>query len=166
MFAKLKVYIIMFAALAAFAGVAYWYYQDTQKALRQYAENQGKLEGAIQQQKAANEAILRDVAKMQSAMKDLNTAFEESRKSVENITGLLTQGTDGRDMSVGERAVENPEARLYIEDSVNTGTAELFRCFEILSGATPGDADANAKFIKCVDTSNDADGVQSDTKGN
>ena len=166
MFARLKVYIIMFAAFAAFAGVAYWYYMDTQKALRQYAENQGKLEGAIQQQKQANEAMLRDVKKMQSALTDLNTAFEESRKSVENITGLLKSGTDGRDMSVGERAVENPEARLYIEDSVNTGTAELFRCFEILSGAQPGDADANAKYIKCVDSSNDTDGVQSSPKNN
>ena len=42
MLAKLKVYIIMFAAFALFAGAAYWYYMDTQKALRTYAENQGK----------------------------------------------------------------------------------------------------------------------------
>lgn len=151
MFAKLKVYLIMFAAFAAFAGVAYWYYQDTQKALRTYAENQGKLEGAIATQAAANEALRNDLVNMQVAFNELNTAFEEAREQVRNVEKLFTQGTDGRDMTVGERAVEDPE---YIEEQVNTGTNELFRCFEILTGAPIGDEDANAKYVKCVDSVN------------
>lgn len=151
MFAKLKVYLIMFAAFAAFAGVAYWYYQDTQKALRTYAENQGKLEGAIATQAAANEALRNDLVNMQVAFNELNTAFEEAREQVRNVEKLFEQGTDGRDMTVGERAVEDPE---YIEEQVNTGTNELFRCFEILTGAPIGDEDANAKYVKCVDSVN------------
>lgn len=151
MFAKLKVYLIMFAAFAAFAGVAYWYYQDTQKALRTYAENQGKLEGAIATQAAANEALRNDLVNMQVAFNELNTAFEEARQQVRNVEKLFEQGTDGRDMTVGERAVEDPE---YIEEQVNTGTNELFRCFEILTGAPIGDEDANAKYVKCVDSVN------------
>lgn len=141
----------MFAAFAAFAGVAYWYYQDTQKALRVYAENQGKLQGAIQTQQAANEALRTDLANMQTAFKELNTAFEEARKQVEDVEKLFEQGTDGRDMTVGERAIESPE---YIEEVLNTGTDELFRCFEILTGAPIGDEDANAKYVKCVDSVN------------
>lgn len=151
MFAKLKVYLIMFAAFAAFAGVAYWYYQDTQKALRTYAENQGKLEGAIATQAAANEALRNDLVNMQVAFNELNTAFEEARQQVRNVEKLFEQGTDGRDMTVGERAVEDPA---YIEEQVNTGTNELFRCFEILTGAPIGDEDANAKYVKCVDSVN------------
>lgn len=151
MFAKLKVYLIMFAAFAAFAGVAYWYYQDTQKALRTYAENQGKLEGAIATQAAANEALRNDLVNMQVAFNELNTAFEEAREQVRNVEKLFEQGTDGRDMTVGERAVEDPA---YIEEQVNTGTNELFRCFEILTGAPIGDEDANAKYVKCVDSVN------------
>ena len=151
MFAKLKVYLIMFAAFAAFAGVAYWYYQDTQKALRTYAENQGKLEGAIATQAAANEALRNDLVNMQVAFNELNTAFEEAREQVRNVEKLFEQGTDGRDMTVGERAVEDPE---YIQEQVNTGTNELFRCFEILTGAPIGDEDANAKYVKCVDSVN------------
>jgi len=40
----------------------------------------------------------------------------------------------------------------YIEEVLNTGTDELFRCFEILTGAPIGDEDANAKYVKCVDS--------------
>tara|TARA_B100000927_G_scaffold289547_1_gene286382 strand:+ start:273 stop:746 length:474 start_codon:yes stop_codon:yes gene_type:complete len=153
MFAKLKVYLIMFAAFAAFAGVAYWYYQDTQAALRTYAENQGKLEGAIKQQSAANEALRSDMANMQKAFTTLSEEFEEARQQVKDVENLFKKGTDGRDMSVGERAIENPE---YIEDVLNTGTTELFRCFEILTGAPLGDQDAQAKYVKCVDGNSDS----------
>lgn len=144
----------MFAAFAAFAGVAYWYYLDTQNALRTYAENQGKLEGAIATQEIANAALKRDLENMQIAFTELNTAFEKAREQVRNVENLLKRGTDGRDLSIGERALEDPK---YIEDQVNTGTDELFRCFEILTGAPMGDEDANAKYVKCID------GVNSNT---
>ena len=143
----------MFAAFAAFAGVAYWYYQDTQATLRTYAENQGKLEGAIKQQSAANEALRSDMANMQKAFTTLSEEFEEARQQVKDVENLFKKGTDGRDMSVGERAIENPE---YIEDVLNTGTTELFRCFEILTGAPLGDQDAQAKYVKCVDGNSDS----------
>ena len=152
MFAKIKVYLIMFAAFAAFAGVAYWYYMDTQKALRTYAENQGKLEGAIAIQAEANQALAKDLQNMQKAFNTLTIEFEAARKQVEDVEKLFGQGTDGRDMSVGERAIEDPE---YIEKVLNKGTTELFRCFEILTGAEVGDEDAQAKYITCVNTIND-----------
>ena len=95
-----------------------------------YAENR-KLEGAIKQQ-SANEALRSDMANMQKAFTTLSEEFEEARKQVEDVEKLFEQGTDGRDMSVGERAIENPE---YIEEVLNTGTTELFRCFEKLTGA-------------------------------
>lgn len=151
MFAKLKVYLIMFAAFAAFAGVAYWYYQDTQKALRTYAENQGKLQNAVQLQEETNAALVRDLKNMQQAFTQLTTEFEEARKQVENVEKLFVQGTDGRDLSVGERAIEDPA---YIQNVLNKGTTELFRCFEILTGAPVGDEDAQAKYITCVDAVN------------
>ena len=148
MFAKLKVYLIMFAAFAAFAGVAYWYYQDTQKALRTYAENQGKLQSAVEVQEQANAALVRDIQNMQQAFNQLTTEFEKARKQVENVEKLFVEGTDGRDLSVGERAIEDPA---YIQNVLNKGTTELFRCFEILTGAPVGDEDAQAKYITCVD---------------
>ena len=47
----LKLAAIMLVLMAAFGGLGYWYYQDTQEKMRIYAENQAKLEGAVQQQK-------------------------------------------------------------------------------------------------------------------
>mgnify|MGYP000492026073 CR=1 FL=1 len=41
----------MFTAFAMFAGVAYWYYVDTQKALAVAAANQAKLETSLSIQK-------------------------------------------------------------------------------------------------------------------
>ena len=143
----------MFAAFAVFAGIAYWYYIDTQKALRQYAENQGKLETAIKTQASANEALRSDMANMQKAFTNLSEEFEEARQQVKDVENLFKKGTDGRDMTVGERALENPE---YIEEVLNTGTTELFRCFEILTGAPLGDQDAQAKYVKCVDGNSDS----------
>ena len=56
-------------------------------------------------------------------------------------------------MSLDERASENPE---YIEEVLNTGTTELFRCSEI-TGANQGDLkDAQAKYVKCVDGNSDS----------
>ena len=76
MLARLKVYIIMFAAFALFAGAAYWYYQDTQKALKTYAENQGKLESAIQTQAEANNALRNDIVKVQKAFTELSPSWD------------------------------------------------------------------------------------------
>ena len=122
MLAKLKVYIIMFAAFALFAGAAYWYYMDTQKAFT-----------------------------------ELSTEFEEARQQVRDVEKLFEEGTDGRDLTVGDRAIENPE---YIQGVLNTGTTELFRCFEILTGAPLGDKDAQAKFVKCSDDANSSSSTE------
>ena len=157
MLARLKVYIIMFAAFALFAGAAYWYYQDTQKALRTYAENQGKLESAIQTQAEANNALRNDIVKVQKAFTELSTEFEEARQQVRDVEKLFEEGTDGRDLTVGDRAIENPE---YIQEVLNTGTTELFRCFEILTGAPLGDKDAQAKFVKCSDDVNSSSSTE------
>ena len=75
MFAKLKVYLIMFTAFVAFAGLAYWYYLDTQKALRQYAENPRQTGRCNSNQAEANAALAKDSANMQIAF---NTLTEES----------------------------------------------------------------------------------------
>lgn len=150
MFGRLKVYLIMFAAFAAFAGVAYWYYLDTQKALRQYAENQATLEAALQSQKAATDALLRDIQVMNQTLVTLNDDFTASRNRVKTLEALLQRGTDGRDLDIGQRAVEDPE---FIEEEINIGTREIFNCLEILSGMVkPNEQDP--KYINCINVIN------------
>lgn len=153
--AKFKIYLIMALAFAAFAGVAYWYYTDTQKALRTYAENQGKMEIALTSQKAVTESLQRDIRVMNETLNSLNTEFEESRARVSELENLLETGTDGREMKIDERAVEDP---VYIEKEINTGTIELFNCFEILSGAEGNENDQ--KYINCLNGNSGTDIVQ------
>ena len=44
------------------------------------------------------------MANMQKAFTTLSEEFEEARQQVKDVEKLFEQGTDGRDMSVGERA--------------------------------------------------------------
>ena len=125
--------------------------------MKTYAENQGKLESAIQTQAEANNALRNDIVKVQKAFTELSTEFEEARQQVRDVEKLFEEGTDGRDLTVGDRAIENPE---YIQEVLNTGTTELFRCFEILTGAPLGDKDAQAKFVKCSDDANSSSSTE------
>lgn len=144
---KLKVYVIMFAGFAAFAGIFYWYYQDSQAALKQYAENTAVLESALQQQKSATQSLRRDISSMQRAFTELSNQFIASRQQVSNLKNLLENGTDGRDLDLGSRASETPA---LIEEILNQGTDELFNCFELITG-TIGEAN-DQDYIDCIGT--------------
>lgn len=151
---RAKVYLIMFAAFAVFAGVAYWYYQDSQAALKQYAENQAKLEVALATQTAATESLKADVKRMNSALTKLNREFTESRKIVSDLQIALTQDASGNVRDIGKNAIENPPA---MEVELNKGTVEAFNCVEIISGNT-GDY-SEAEYFNCTNGTN-ANGVQ------
>ena len=147
MFSRLRVYLIMFAAFAAFAGVAYWYYQDTQAALRQYAENQAKLETALATQTEAFEQLQRDMVLMQQTQEKLQEEFVRSRQLIKSLETLFNEDAEGDDRDFGDLAAENPE---LVTEELNTGTQEVFECFEQLSrNQNNGD---NKKYIDCFST--------------
>ena len=148
LFTKLKVYLIMFAAFAAFAGVAYWYYQDTQKALRTYAENQSKLETSLQIQQETTQSLQADLKLMTTTIETLNEEFAQSRLNVKNLEELFTTSSDGTSRDFGKLTIESPE---YVEGRIQQGNDEVFRCIELLSGqeAQQGEED-NAEYIDCI----------------
>ena len=90
MLMKLKVYIIMFAAFAMFAGLAYWYYKDTQKALQTYAQNQATLESSLSMQKQATESLRSNIKIMTETITKLNDDFADSRKNVAELQNIFT----------------------------------------------------------------------------
>ena len=53
---------IMFILMLAMGGGAYWYYTDTQERMRVLAENNAKLEIAVQTQQQAIEQQKKDIA--------------------------------------------------------------------------------------------------------
>jgi hypothetical protein len=158
MFTKLKVYIIMFAAFAMFAGVAYWYYQDSQAALKQYAENQAKLETSLTIQKSATESLQKSLKVMSETLTQLNEDFAESRQKTIELETMFNQDKQGNKRDFGELTIEAPD---YIEGQINKGSDEVFRCVELLSGqeAKEGEAD-DKEFIDCISSNDDANSLQ------
>jgi len=158
MFTKLKVYIIMFAAFAMFAGLAYWYYQDTQRAMKQYAENQAKLETSLTIQKSATESLQNSLKVMSETLTQLNEDFAESRQKTKELETMFNQDKQGNKRDFGELTIEAPD---YIEGQINKGSDEVFRCVELLSGqeAREGEAD-DKEFIDCISRNDDANSMQ------
>ena len=150
---KARVYLIMFAAFATFAGVAYAYYKDTQSALQQYAENNATLEVALETQKAATVALQRDIKLMSTTLVGLNKDFEEARQRVSDLEKTFNESANGDKRDFGALAEAKPG---LVERAVNKGTVEVFNCIEILSGKQ-GDY-SEAEYINC--TSTDANGMQ------
>lgn len=155
MFTRLRVYIIMFTAFAMFAGVAYWYYKDTQKALMVAAQNQAKLETSLATQKETTAALQADIKLMTQTIQELNQQFALSRLNVKRIEQLFTQDEDGVSRDFGELTIQQPD---YVEEKIQKGNDEVFRCIEILSGqeANPGELD-DEEFIDCHNGSNNTE---------
>ena len=137
----------MFAAFAAFAGAAYWYYQDTQKALRVAAENQAKLETALTTQTQAFEQLQKDMVLLQETQEKLQRDFIESRELTKSLETLFNEGTEANPKDFNTLAAEQSE---LVTEELNTGTREVFECFEQLSGNIKDNG--NKKYIDCFGT--------------
>ena len=149
-FKRFRVYLIMFSAFAAFAGVAYWYYQDTQKALQTYAQNQATLESSLQFQRQATESLQRDIVIMQSTITELNNAFSQSRERVNELENKFNTSANGNARDIGEIAEKRPES---VERLVNSATRDVNRCIELLSGTIPTEEDYNnEELVDCIST--------------
>ena len=138
----------MFTAFAMFAGVAFWYYKDTQKALAVAAANQAKLETSLSIQKETTASLQADIKLMTQTIQELNQEFALSRLNVKKIEQLFTQDEDGTSRDFGELTIQQPD---YVEQKIQKGNDEVFRCIELLSGqeAQQGEKE-NAEFIDCL----------------
>lgn len=138
----------MFTAFAMFAGVAYWYYVDTQKALAVAAANQAKLETSLSIQKETTASLQADIKLMTQTIQELNQEFALSRLNVKKLEQLFTQSEDGMLRDFGELTIQQPD---YVEEKIQKGNDEVFRCIELLSGqeAQQGEKE-NAEFIDCL----------------
>lgn len=128
---KLKMYLIIGTLFATIVGAAYWYYKDTQAVLKQYAENNAKLEFALDTQTQATESLKRDIVLMTNTIADLNKEFEKARQRVAQLESTFNESANGESRDFGELAVAKPG---LIEKIVNKGTDEVSACIEILSG--------------------------------
>lgn len=148
LFSKVKVYLLTGAVIAALAAVAYYYYNDTQSRLAAYAATQAVLEVSIQQQQETIQALQSDVARMTGTIQTLNTEFAASRERVRELETTFRENSGGGERDFGNIAAERAG---LVERIVNTGTQEVLRCFELLSGATATPEEiASEKFNDCI----------------
>lgn len=149
---RLRVYIIMIALFSAILGIFYWYYQDSQKALKQYAENQSKLETALDTQLQVTKQLQEDIRLMQELQQELQEKFEASRDLTKSLELLFNEDADGNIRDFGELAEKNPD---LVTEELNTGTQEVFECFELLSNGSDNNGEKNdKKYIDCFPDSN------------
>lgn len=156
MFARFKVYIIMGIAFSVLIGLQYLQYQDAQKTIQRYAENQSKLQVALDQQVQTTEQLQQDISVMNEIQTEFYEELADSRKKTQELETTFNQSANGKKRDFGELAAKNP---VSIQKIVNTGTREVFECFEQISKTTT-EGVSSEEINKCLGTVDDSNSVQ------
>lgn len=116
-----------------------WYVTNLKADLAVSQMNNEKLEEGIKEQQALMQQMQRDVESIKEINKDLNTQKDKLEKDKNDLTSKF----DKRDF--GKFAIEKPE---LVENLINKGTDNAFRCLELASGAPLNDKEKSAKTPK------------------
>ena len=123
---KKYIYAAIAGVLLLAGTLAYKYYTDTQLALQTLTANNAKLEDAIQLSEQAVKDLQSDYNRVTIEFERTQQEFAESRTRVDQLEKRLSE-TD-----IGVLAERRPG---LVEKVVDKATANLNRCFELLSGA-------------------------------
>lgn len=126
---------IAVALILSMLGGAVWYYKWTQKEIGILRDNNAKLELAVETNEKAIDSVKKDVALSAVTLQELDVKFQESRKESDVIREKLSRH------DIGYLASRKPG---LVEKAVNKGTADVGRCYEILSGAPLTEAELAA----------------------
>ena len=123
---KIKLIIIM-AAITGVVGFGAWkYYQYTQEQIRIYAVNAATAELAQQNAEAAIESIKKDMVEIQAQFTAVSDEFAVAKGRVSKLEEKLSEH------EIGNLAQKKPK---LIEKIIDKGTADVLRCYEILTGS-------------------------------
>ena len=123
---KKYIYAAIAGVLLLVGTLAYKYYTDTQLALQTLTANNAKLEDAIQLSEQAVKDLQSDYNRVTIEFERTQSEFADSRTRVDELEKRLSE-TD-----IGVLAERRPG---LVERVVDKATANLNRCFELLSGA-------------------------------
>ena len=139
----LNVVLIMGVLMASMAGLGYWYYQDTQNKLAILHENNAKLETATKIQKETIKQIEQDLDMVNSIAAETSKQLTEAREQIETVRNKFNKTSKllgSRDL--GKLAISKARP---IKRIINSGSARMMRCFEIMSGQPLTEKEKNAK---------------------
>jgi len=120
--------ILLFVLLSVLGGVGaggWWYYQDTQERLAIYAENQAKLEGAIESSQATIKQMNADIQQQQALNKELQSSLSKATEQQDKLRRVLSK----KDLS--KDALKDPN---NLQERMNNATTKVFARIESLTG--------------------------------
>ena len=123
---KIKMLLILTVVIGAVGFGAWKYYQYTQEQIRIYAVNAATAELAQQQAEAAVESLKRDMVEIQAQFTKVTSQFEVAKGRVDALEDKLSEH------EIGDLAQKKPK---LIEKIIDKGTADVLRCYEILTGS-------------------------------
>jgi len=123
---KIKMLLILTVVIGAVGFGAWKYYQYTQEQIRIYAVNAATAELAQQEAEAAVESLKRDMVEIQAQFTAVSEQFEVAKGRVNALEEKLSKH------DIGNLAQAKPK---LIEKIVDKGTADVLRCYEILTGS-------------------------------
>ena len=123
---KLKMILILTVVIGAVGFGAWKYYQYTQEQIRIYAVNAATAELAQQEAEAAVESLKRDMVEIQQQFTVVSKKFEVAKGRVSALENKLSEH------EIGDLAQKKPK---LIEKIIDKGTADVLRCYEILTGS-------------------------------
>ena len=123
---KLKMILILTVVIGAVGFGAWKYYQYTQEQIRIYAVNAATAELAQQNAEAAIESIKKDMVEIQAQFTAVSDEFAIAKGRVSKLEEKLSEH------EIGNLAQKKPK---LIEKIIDKGTADVLRCYEILTGS-------------------------------
>jgi len=119
-------YVLIISFVSGLCGLGYYIYDNTITKITTLTEQNVEYRNAANQNRKELDRILEDVKIIAEESKNVSSEFQRADIIVNKFRQLL------REHNLGELAVEKPE---IIEKRINSGTHELNRCFEIMSGS-------------------------------
>ena len=120
-----KLAIMSFVIMAVMAGGFILYYKHTQKTIATLHQNNAKLEGAVESQKAAIESMDESFTKQSKLVGDLQIKLSEAEDGYKKLSSKLRR----HDLEELSRAKPG-----LMEKRINKGTARLILELEEISG--------------------------------
>jgi type II secretory pathway pseudopilin PulG len=135
MLLRAKLMMIVGVAVATMM-LGFWlYYKNTQKRLQEAAAENARQAIQIQEQKAIQEQMEKDIKKGNELRQEVNKAMQQTQRSIDDMRAKFTPRTDpatGQTVTLGQKAVEKTDT---VERAVNRGTFDQLRCFELVTGS-------------------------------
>lgn len=135
MLAKIKIYVLVGAVVAAGAFGLWKYYEYTQNQIRIFAENAAVAKQAQAQTQSALEQTQRDLVEVRNQFTIVNTKFDQASQRVDNLERKLSEN------DINYLASRRPG---LVENVVDKATVNVLRCLEIVSGSPLTEDEINA----------------------